>query len=67
MKRIVKKLSFNRQTIRNLVNLELAPAVGGMIDDTISDVCPPGSDGCTTTGPATGGNICLKTEFSCQR
>ena len=65
MKRIVKKLLVNRQTIRNL-NVELAAAAGGMIDDTVSEVCPPGSDHCTTA-PATGGNICLKTEFTCRR
>ena len=64
MKRIVKKLLVNRQTIRNLV--ELTRAAGGQIRDTVSEVCPPASDNCTTA-PATGGNICLKTEFTCPR
>jgi hypothetical protein len=67
MKKIAKKLSFDRQTIRNLMNVELITAQGGMINQTRSACagdCVPGTGDCTT-GPATGGNICLKTEFTC--
>jgi hypothetical protein len=69
MKKTVKRLSVDRQTIRNLVSVELGGAAGGRINPTVSlceTECPPGTGDCTTTGPATGGNICLKTEFTCR-
>jgi hypothetical protein len=66
MKKIAKKLSFDRQTIRNLMNVELIAAQGGRIPLTRSACageCAPGTG--DTSGPATGGNICLKTELTC--
>jgi len=67
MKKIAKKLSFDRQTIRNLMSAELIGAQGGKPPLTRSGCateCVPGTTG-NTTGPATGGNICLQTEFTC--
>ena len=67
MKKIAKRLSFDRQTIRNLMNADLIGAQGGRIPLTRSlcaGECPPGSADCTT-GPNTGGNHCLKTELTC--
>jgi hypothetical protein len=67
MKKIAKRLSFDRQIIRNLMSSELIGAQGGRIPLTRSACageCVPGTGDCTT-GPATGGNICLKTELTC--
>jgi hypothetical protein len=63
---IAKELSLDRRTIRNLMNSELIGAQGGMIPQTRSGCateCVPGTSG--TGGPATGGNICRKTELTC--
>jgi hypothetical protein len=68
MKKIAKRLSFDRQTIRNLLNAELIGAQGGRPPLTRSGCateCVPGTTGGNTTGPATGGNICLQTELTC--
>jgi hypothetical protein len=68
MKKNTKKLSLDRQTIRNLLQEELIGAQGGKPPLTRSGCateCAPGTTGGNTTGPATGGNICLVTEFTC--
>ena len=67
MKKIAKKLSFDRQTIRNLLQDDLIGAQGGrppLTRSACATECVPGTTG-GTTGPATGGNICLKTELTC--
>jgi hypothetical protein len=67
MKKIAKKLSLDRQTIRNLLDADLISAQGGKPPLTRSGCagdCMPGTTG-GGSGPATGGNICLKTELTC--
>ena len=68
MKKIAKKLSFDRQTIRNLVQDDLIGAQGGRIPQTRSQCageCVPGTTTENTTGPNTGANHCLNTELTC--
>ena len=68
MKKIAKKLSFDRQTIRNLLSAELIGAQGGrppLTRSACAGECVPGTTGGTTTGPNTGANHCLETELTC--
>ena len=68
MKKNAKKLSLDRQTIRNLLHEDLISAQGGKPPQTRSGCmteCVPRTTGGGTTGPATDGNICLATEFTC--
>ena len=60
----IKKLSLHKEVLRSLAGRELADVRGGAVNEP--------THGCTTvctggggTGPATGGNDCILTEFTC--
>ena len=62
MKKLTKKLSFDRQTIRHLMNVDLSAAQGGAPNPTRSGCqteCVPRTSDCGGTGHPTVGSGCL--------